>query len=194
MIKMVVALTLLSVISGFGLSAMYAVTKEPIKMAELNQVYAPKLKQIVPGFDNDPIADTIELKAGKDDKGRDIIRPVFPCKKGGEVFAVGVDASAGGFGGNIKVLVAIDVKTDAIMDVAILTHTETKGVGTKQEPVYLAAFKQLKVADPFDLKVNGGKIDGMSGATFSSKGIMAAAKDATGFYVKNKDSILNSAK
>jgi len=194
MIKMVVALTLLSVISGFGLSAMYAITKDPIKMAELNQVYAPQLKRIVPGFDNDPIKDTVEIKAGKDDKGRDIIKPVFPCKKGGQVFAVGVDAAASGFGGPIKMLIAINTKTDTIIDVAILTHAETKGVGTKMEGPFLARFKSVPAAQPIDLKADGGKIDGMSGASFSSKGIMTAVKDGMAFYKSNKDGILKSIK
>lgn len=193
-IRMLVVLTAVSVISGFGLAAMYEKTKEPIRLAELNQVYAPQLKVIVKGFDNDPIKEAFDIKYGKDKKGKDIIKTVFPCKKGGQLFAVAMDDQAAGFGGNVKVLTAIDIATDKVIDIAILTHAETKGIGTALQAPFMARFKDLLAGEPVALKADGGKIDGMSGATYSSKAITTAVANAMKFYKDKKAEILKNAK
>lgn len=73
---------------------------------------------------------------------------------------------ADGFGGKIKVKVTMD--GDKIAKIDVLSHSETAGVS---DP----AFKTIPDAI---IKAQSTSVDAASGATFSSKGIMAAVEDA----------------
>lgn len=194
LIKMVFILTLISTASGLSLSVLNEFTKDPIRFAELQNDYAPSIERLVEGYDNDPIEDSTEINVGKDEKGRDILRTVFPCKKNGETFVVGLDANGTGYAGEITVMLIVELETDTLKDVAVLKHKETKGVGTNLEEPFISQFSGLPMAAQVDLKSNGGKVDGMSGATFSSNGIMAAVKEGMAFYEQKKDDIRDAVK
>ncbi|MFH1537541.1 MAG: FMN-binding protein, partial [bacterium] len=182
LIKMVFILTLISTFSGFSLSLLHEATKEPIEMGKLNVVYAPSIKELVEGYDNDPVADRVKLKIGTDERGKDIVQTLFPCKKNGETFALALDAKAGGFGGDLSVLLIVDLQAGTLENVAVLTHAETKGIGTSLEPPFIAQFSGRPVTGPVDLKARGGKLDGMSGATYSSIGITDAVRKGLEMY------------
>ena len=46
---------------------------------------------------------------------------------------VAFESSGGGFGGDIGVIVAVNVETDEIVGIAVTTHTETPGVGIQDQ-------------------------------------------------------------
>ena len=78
-------------------------------------------------------------------------------------------------------IVAVNVKTDDIVGVAVTTHSETPGVGsrTKDDPGFSAQFKGLSIKEPFKVKTDGGGIDALSGATVSSRGVCAAVSTSS---------------
>jgi electron transport complex protein RnfG len=47
--------------------------------------------------------------------------------------------------------------------------------------------------EPVKVKVDGGKVDAISGASVTSRGICAAVTDSEGFYSKMKPQILEKA-
>ena len=76
------------------------------------------------------------------------------------------EASAAGFGGDIKI--AVEVSEDAILGVSVLEHSETEGVGTNAIDQMPAAFVEANSAD----------IDGVTGCTFSSNALKEAVAKA----------------
>ena len=76
------------------------------------------------------------------------------------------EASAAGFGGDIKI--AVEVSEDAILGVSVLEHSETEGVGTNAIDQMPTAFVEANSAD----------IDGVTGCTFSSNALKEAVAKA----------------
>lgn len=84
----------------------------------------------------------------------------------GELYSPGVyESTAKGYGGDITVTMTFDA--DKITDVKISGEHETDGIGSKAVDQFPAVI----------LEKQSGDVDGIAGATFSSKAIQAAAKD-----------------
>ena len=95
---MLLVLTGVTAISVALLAYVNELTKEPIAAANAKTL-SDAVKAVVPGFDNDPIA---EKKMQEVDG---VEYAVYPATKGGEYIGAAVEASAMGFGGELKVLV-----------------------------------------------------------------------------------------
>ena len=79
---------------------------------------------VVPGFDNDPIAEK------KMQMVNDVEYAVYPATQGGQFIGAAVEATAMGFGGELRVLVGFDAEGN-IIDYSLLSHVETPGLGSK---------------------------------------------------------------
>jgi Na+-translocating ferredoxin:NAD+ oxidoreductase subunit G len=112
----------------------------------------------------------------------------FPMKDG-KVHAVAMEASGKGYGGDVNVMVGFDVKKDNLLGISVTTHKETPGLGSRiQEPAFTKQFKGQGPGQGNHQK-DGGEIDVISGATFSSIGSADAVKQASGWYAALKDTI-----
>lgn len=185
-LRMTIVLTAICAVSGLALAGVHSVTKDPIEYQRIKFVQEPSVKAVLTDFDNDPIKDRFKVLAGKDKKGRDVFKTIFPAKKGGEVLALALDGSGKGFNGNIEVMVGI--KPDGkLTGISIMNHSETPGIGTKVElPDFIEQFKGKPVSDPVS-------VDGVSGATYSTKGVFAAVKQASKFFQEKKKDLLAQA-
>lgn len=104
----------------------------------------------------------------------------FEAKKGNEIIAYVVPGESKGFGGEIKMLVAVDPK-GKVLSYDILKHNETPGLG---DGANLPPFKKqfpgrsvelLEVTkDPNDKE----KVHAMTGATISSRAVTKGIKEA----------------
>ncbi len=65
MIKMVVVLTVISLLSGGLLAALRDGTKERIESQELEFVKGPAIRSIFEGVTNDPVASRFQIKDGE---------------------------------------------------------------------------------------------------------------------------------
>jgi len=176
-LKMITILTLICAASGIALSVIYGVTKAPIEYQTIKFVKEPAVKKVLTGYDNDPILDRKKITIGEDERGRPIELIIFPAKKAGKTFAVALEGKGKGFAGLIGVMVAVS-KDGKLLDIGITSHSETPGIGSKvAEASFTEKFKGLKAEV-------GVKIDSISGATYSSKGVIAAVNQAIG-YVNN---------
>ncbi len=186
-LKMVVVLTLICAASGFTLALVHQVTKEPIEYAKLKNVKEPAVKAVLSGYDNDPIKDRITIPVGKDKKGKPVKLVVFPAKKGGKTFAVAFEGSGTGYHGQIGVMVGINLKSNKITGISIVSHTETPGLGARiTEPQFTDSFKGKSLAK--ELKPDD--INALSGATFSTKGTVAAVNQARALLDKYRDQMV----
>lgn len=173
LIKMAVVLTLIAAVSGLVLSVVYDVTKKPIEYQTIKFVKEPAVKKVLTGYDNDPVLDRKKIKIGTDEKGNPIELTVFPAKKAGKTFAVALEGHGKGFNGLIGVMVGMG-KDGKLLDIGITSHSETPGVGSK--------VTELSFTDQFkSLTKTPIKVDAVSGATYSSRGVMAAVNQAIGY-------------
>jgi len=185
-IRMVVVLSAITGLSGFVLSGLKVWTNPIIEEQVLKNVQGPALLKLFADGTNDPIADRKALPKPGSDGGT---INVFPSLKDGKLVAVAVEASGKGYGGDVNVLVGFDVKADKLVGISVTTHKETPGLGSRiEDPSYTKQFKG-KALDKAVLKKDGGDIDAISGATFSSIGSTEAVKQAAGWYTALKDTI-----
>jgi electron transport complex protein RnfG len=173
-IKMMVVLTLIGAASGLTLSVIYRVTKAPIEYQTIKFVKEPAVKKVLTGYDNDPIMDRKKITVGTDERGNPVELTIFPAKKGSETFAIALEGTGKGYHGTIGVMVGVS-KDGAILDIGVTSQSETPGVGTKvTERSFTDRFKGLAATGEVT-------VDGISGATYSSKGVMAAVTQAIGY-------------
>jgi len=104
----------------------------------------------------------------------------FAAEKEGKVIAYVVPSESKGYGGSIKMLVAIT--TDGkVIDYNILTSNETPGLGDNaaKEP-FKSQFKEKQAENLTVVKDPSNKenIQAMTGATISSKAVTKAVKEA----------------
>jgi electron transport complex protein RnfG len=190
MIKMVVVLTALSCMSGGLLASLRDSTKDQIENQQLEFVKGPAIRKILEGASNDPIKDRFKIKDG------DVERSFFVGVLNGKPDAVVFESAGKGFGGTIGLMVGVNLADDKIVGIAVTTHSETPGVGAKAQtdPAFAKQFKGMVLKDEFKVKPDGGKVDALSGATVTSRGVAVAVSDAAKIYDKLKPQLAEKTK
>ena len=173
LIKMVVVLLVICTTSGVVLSYVNEATTAPREYQYIKFVQEPSIKAVLSDYDNDPVKERIKLAVGEDEEGNPIELVVFPAKKGGETQAIAYSAAAKGYHDLIEVMVGVDPE-GKLTGISIMTHTETPGLGARiVEPDFTDQFAGLDL-ETTKLSAEGGKVDTLSGATFSTVGVITA--------------------
>ena len=182
MIKMVVVLTVLSVVSGGGLSWLKDFTEPKIENQVMNLVKGPAIRQMLQGAENDPVEDRFKIQDG--DTERNIFVGVFD----GKPDTVVVESSASGYGDKIGMVVAINMADETLRGVSVTTHKETPGLGAmaKDNPAFAAQFAGKSIADSLAVTNDGGQISALSGATITSRAVCAGVNKAIASYKELK--------
>jgi electron transport complex protein RnfG len=119
----------------------------------------------------------MQLNLGEDQEGNPVEKVVFPAKKDGKTFEVAYSAAAKGYHGPIEVMVGVDPE-GTLTGISIMTHSETPGLGARiVEPKFTDQFAGLDL-ETTKLSADGGKVDAVSGATFSTLGVITAVDAA----------------
>ena len=185
LIKMVVVLLVICTTSGVVLSYVNEATKAPREYQYIKFVQEPSIKAVLSGYDNDPIKDRMQLNLGEDKEGQPVEKVVFPAKKDGKTFEVAYSGAAKGYHDLIEVMVGVD-QDGKLTGISIMTHSETPGLGARiVEPSFTDQFAGLDV-DTTKLSAEGGKVDALSGATFSTIGVVTAVTEALKEFPKIK--------
>ena len=100
-------------------------TDEPIRISQAKET-ADSLKMILPEFDNDRAAETIDLTSPDGEPVK-----LYVAKKSGAVVGYAAEAAASGFGGKVAGIVGFT--PDGTIGTVIVKsgHSETPGIGTK---------------------------------------------------------------
>jgi electron transport complex protein RnfG len=172
--NMVMSLTLIALVASACLGFVYELTKEPIALSVLNKKL-DAIKQVVPEFDNNPNNEMYRLPTGEGDS-----LEIYPAKKNGEIVGYAVNTyTTKGFSGNISLIAGF--KTDGtIVNISVLEHKETPGLGSKMtDPGFSDQFTGKNPAE-FMLKVkkDGGAVDAITAATISSRAFCDAVQRA----------------
>jgi electron transport complex protein RnfG len=178
MIKMVVVLTVLSVVSGGSLSWLKDFTEPKIENQVMNLVKGPAIRSMLSEAENDPVEDRFKIMDG------DVERNVFVGVFGGAADTVVMESSASGYGDKIGMVVAINMADQTLRGIAVTTHKETPGLGAmaKDNPNFAAQFVGQSIADPFGVTTDGGQISALSGATITSRAVCVGVNNAVKSY------------
>lgn len=185
MIKMVIVLTILSGFSGGLLAAIESNTEQRIESQVLKFVKGPAIEKIMEGSDNDPINDRFAIDMQEESKN------FFVGVFDGKPNVVAFETMGGGYGGDVGVMVAVNVETGDIHGVSVTTHNETPGLGARVETNedFKNQFKGVEIGTDTKVKQEGGNIAAMSGATVTSKAVCTAVRKAGDVYQQAKQQI-----
>lgn len=189
-IRLLAVVLIFTGFSGGLLAALHGATLERIELQELKFVRGPALMKVMEGSSNDPMVDRFKLMDG--DEERKFYAGVFD----GKANVVALEGFGTGYEGKIGVLVAINLETDEIVGIGVTTLSETPGVGArvKTDPAFNSQFKGLSMKTPFQTRGDGGEIDGVSGASLSSRGVCRALNESADIYLRLKADILEKMK
>ena len=185
MIKMVVVLTILSSFSGGLLAAVRNSTKDQIELQQLTFVKGPAIKGILEGASNDPIVDRFKIEH------EGVTANFYVGVFDGEAKRVAFESAGKGFGGDIGLMVGVDIEDDKIIGVGVTTHSETPGIGSKAktDPSFTGQFEGMALMDTFQVKTDGGQVDAITGATITSRGVAVGVTQAGVMYKNLKPQI-----
>ena len=196
-LKMVVVLAVITGISGLLLAAVNEGTQEQRRQQVLRFVKGPAVDEVLRGATNNPLQDARELHLAPvdvtDEEADALLVDIFPGFKDGALWAVALEASGRGYGGNVGVIVGIDVARNEVVGIGVTTHAETPGLGARvADAGFRARFRGLALDRPARVLADGGQVEAVSGATTSSRAVCEAVNKAVSLYLKNQNKILEA--
>lgn len=190
-LRLIVVLTSLCIVSAIALAKIYDLTKGPIAHQKRLEVLRA-IKTVLPPYDNEPDRDTVKLPMGVDRRGDEKEGLFYRGRKDGRLVGVAFKAtSPEGYGGDIEVMVGL-LPNGMINGVELLSHLETPGLGAKIiEAKFKDRFKNRSLSNTkWAVKKDGGDVDGITGATISSRAVTKAVKEGLEFYRDHEPSIV----
>lgn len=178
MFKMIVVLSVISGLSGLTLAALREYTAPRIEEQVLSYVQSPVLATVLPGLDNDPIADRKPFIV----PGTDRKVLAFPAMKAGKLVGVAFETFGPGYGGDIGVITAFSIESDRITGIGMTTMKETPGVGTRVAQHGFTTQFRDRALEGLALASQGGSVNAVAGATVSSAGAAEAVRQAAEMY------------
>ncbi|TFH39489.1 MAG: RnfABCDGE type electron transport complex subunit G [Chrysiogenales bacterium] len=176
-LKMIVVLSAISAVCGFGLARISAATKTRIEEQKLINVKGPAVTSILAGSTNDLIKDRKEVRVD----GAAYV--VFIGKKNGTPWALAYETEGAGYGGEMTVMIGFDLDGGTVTGIGVTSHKETPGVGSRvTDDTFTRLFKEKGPGDPIKIKTDGGVIDAITGATISSRAVCAAVEKSISLY------------
>jgi electron transport complex protein RnfG len=174
-LNMVATLFGVTLLAAGLLGSVYALTKEPIRLAELKKKNEA-IQVVVPGFDNEPSQEVEKLFLDGD------TIYFYTARQGDEVLGTAVETFTNkGFNGEFKLMVGF--KPDgSIIDIAVIIHAETPGLGDKMEKGKSDFSVQFigKHPESFNLAVvkDRGDVDAITATTITSRAYCDAVNRA----------------
>lgn len=172
--NMTLCLFSVCLVSSALLAAVYAVTKEPIEVA--NQAKTNNaIAQVVPEFEGDPVPGTIEV-GGKE-------YSYYAVSKAGQPVGYAITSSSTGYGGALVLMVGMTADR-VVYNTTVLSQSETPGLGAKcVEPDFADQFKSFNPAEKkLSVKKDGGDIDAITASTITSRAYAKAVETAIAVY------------
>ncbi len=174
-ISMLTTLFGVTLLSAGLLGSVYALTKEPIRLAELKKKNEA-IQVVVPGFDNEP-----SLEVEKFFMDGDTLY-FYTARKGDEILGTAVETFTNqGFSGEFKLMVGFR-QDGSIIDIAVIKHAETPGLGDKMEKGKSDFSVQFVGKHPESFKVavkkDRGDVDAITASTITSRAYCDAVQRA----------------
>ncbi len=185
LLRLVIVLTVISLVAGLALTGVYALTKEPIDNAEKAKKELA-LSMVLPDFKG-TLKDTTVLMDGDDE-------PVvvhIAIEEDGTLYGAAVETyTKMAFSSRFDLMVGLDA-AGSIINTEVITAAETPGLGDKISKDKSDFAKQFNGQDPATFKLavtkDGGSIDAITAATISSRAYCDAVQRAYNVFMKVKE-------
>ena len=174
-INMTVTLVAVTLLAAGLLGTVFALTKEPIRLAELKKKNEA-IAVVVHGFDNEPSQELERIFMDGDSIY------LYTARKGDELLGTAVETfTNNGFSGNFKLMVGFDPH-GSIIDIAVIKHAETPGLGDKMEQDKSDFHVQFMGKDPTNFNIavtkDRGEVDAITASTITSRAYCDAVNRA----------------
>jgi len=181
--SMVATLFTVTLVAAGLLGTVYALTKEPIRLAELKKKN-DAIEVVVPGFDNEPSQEVKSVFLDGDSLY------LYTARKGGEVLGTAVETFTNqGFSGNFKLMVGF-APDGTIIDIAVIQHSETPGLGSKMEKGKSDFSLQFMGKNPATFKLavkkDRGDVDAITASTITSRAYCDAVARAYKAFMESQ--------
>ena len=180
---MVLVLTGVAVIAGGALAAVNHVTEAPIA-EQKSKTLQDGIKSVMGGGELQLAK--VDTVCQQDAKGKDVTYIIYNVNDPkGSYLGAAVQSVAGGFGGDLKVLVGFTPSGD-ILGYTLLEHAETPGLGAKADKWFQKGEKGDIIgrnpSTPLTVSKDGGEVDAITASTITSRAFLVAVNSAYTAY------------
>ncbi len=186
-------------VASLALTSIERLTAGRIAEAE-RQAELRALAMVLPStrFDNDPLADSIQVRAPYWLGSPDAL-PIRRARLAGVSSVLVIDSVApDGYSGDIHLLIGID-HSGRIVGVRVTRHRETPGLGDRIEAHrsdWIDRFAGLALDDPpspsWRVRKDGGQFDQFAGATITPRAVVRAVHRTLSFVDRHRDALENA--
>lgn len=190
-------LGLFAVVVTLALAGTQLLTREEIA-AQRRAAEARAYSEILPPtrYDN-ALLDDVRPVDDRELLGLEQPGKILVARRGGQVQAVIVPATApDGYGGAIGLIVGINAD-GSVAGVRVVSHKETPGLGDRidaRKSRWIEGFAGRSLGDPaaalWAVKKDGGVFDQFTGATITPRAVTAAVKRALQYFEANRAALL----
>lgn len=166
--RMITVLSLTAILSGGVLAGFYSYLEPIIETNQKKADLESGFKGIFP-----QAADFKEISPATSAEADDAIYQAISSD--GQVLGVAFKTTGKGFEGPIKMALGLSPDYSKLVGVRVLQMSETPGLGSRiQEPGFTDQFNNKPLTDSFQL---GQDVDGITGATMSSRAVVTIIRD-----------------
>lgn len=185
-IKPSLVLMIITIVAGFGLSVVYAITREPAAQRMAETVTAA-MGEIFPDAQEISVEgpDVLGFEAGPE------IFDLYRVSDQGDVVGYAVGSRFMGFGGTLYLLVGIDMDGQ-LTGVDVLRHSETPGFGGNlTQPWFTSQFAHkygelVYVSPGTDVEdTASNEIVGLTSSTGTTRAVVQAVNNAIVYFTEN---------
>ena len=175
LINMLVALFVITAVSGGVLGLVYGFTKDAIAEVDMKKNQAA-IQAVL------PLEGEITYQADTLSYTENGVTTLFPCNlafdANGNFMGAAVKTSEGGFGGKIDMMVGF-LADGTIKGTSVLSHSETPGLGANMTGPFKDQFVDKNPATfKLSVKKDGGDVDAITAATITSRAFSKAVDKA----------------
>ena len=188
LINMLIALFVITAVSGGVLGLVYGMTKDTIAAVDLKKNEAA-IKAVL------PLEGEITFKEETLSLTEEGVTTTFPCNlaydANGNFLGAAVKTSEGGFGGKIDMMVGF-LADGTIKGTSVLSHAETPGLGANMTGKFKDQFIDKNPGSfKLTVKKDGGDVDAITAATITSRAFSKAVDKAYKAFEANKVNFIN---
>ncbi len=182
-VRLVVVLTLICAVTAGALETLRAKLEPRIEMQEDLNIRGPALASLF----GKPASELLQNKVIF--QINDLNYPIFFLEEDGKVVSLAIEAAGkGGYGGDVSIMIGIDLQADRTIGMEIIKHAETPGVGSRiEKESFRKQWQKLTSTREVAL---GGQVAAISGATYSSRATVHATNQVTENVRDNREAIL----